>query len=60
MAHEDLKGSDIKVEANEVEGVVILRGTVLSEADRARAVEIARTTAGVQKVTDSLRVAPRP
>lgn len=59
VADEALKGSDIKVEANEVEGVVILRGTVPGESARNRALEIAKTTNGVQKVNDALTVGPR-
>jgi len=59
MADEALKGSSIKVEANEVEGVVTLRGTVLGENGRNRALEIAKTTNGVQKVNDKLTVGPR-
>jgi osmotically-inducible protein OsmY len=59
IADEALKGSDIKVESNDQEGVVTLRGTVLSETGRTRALEIAKTTGGVQKVNDALHVGPR-
>jgi hyperosmotically inducible periplasmic protein len=52
-----LRGSDISVDTNQ-DGVVTLTGTVPSEAARARAVEIARTTKGVRKLEDHLRLAP--
>jgi osmotically-inducible protein OsmY len=51
-----LKGSDISVDTNQ-DGVVTLTGTVPSEAARARALEIARTTKGVRKIDDRLRLA---
>jgi hyperosmotically inducible protein len=50
-----LDDSDINVDARE--GVIILRGTVASQAGKARAVEIARTTEGVKRVDDRLTVA---
>lgn len=37
-------------------GVVVLRGTVASEAERRQAVALARNTDGVREVTDQLRV----
>jgi hyperosmotically inducible protein len=49
-----LEGSDIDVETNA--GVVTLRGTVLTEAGRARAVAIAKATDGVKSVNDELKV----
>jgi hyperosmotically inducible protein len=50
-----LKGSDISVDTDH-EGVVVLTGTVPNEAARTRAIEIARTTKGVRRVVDSLRL----
>jgi len=49
-----LKGSDISVATNN--HVVTLKGTVASAAGKARAVEIARTTDGVTKVVDTLKI----
>jgi osmotically-inducible protein OsmY len=49
-----LKGSDIDVDTNN--HVVTLKGTVKSQAARARAVEIARATDGVTKVVDTLTI----
>jgi osmotically-inducible protein OsmY len=50
-----LDKSDINVDTDR-DGVVTLRGTVASEAARARAIEIARRTEGVRKVVDALAV----
>jgi len=52
---EVMKGSDVTVDTSH-DGVVTLSGTVPSEAARNRAVEIARTTKGVAKVVDNLKV----
>lgn len=52
-----LKGSDINVDTND--HVVTLKGTVTSAAGRARAVEIAKTTKGVNRVIDNLTIAPK-
>lgn len=49
-----LKGSDISVETNR--RVVVLTGTVRSQAARQRAVALANDTDGVTKVIDHLRV----
>ncbi len=49
-----LKGSDINVDTNN--HVVTLKGTVKSQAGRARAMEIARTTDGVAKAVDHLSI----
>jgi hyperosmotically inducible protein len=51
-----LKGSDINVDVKS--HVVTLKGTVVSAAGRARAVEIAKTTKGVKNVIDNLTIAP--
>lgn len=51
-----LKGSDINVDTND--HVVTLKGTVASEAGKARAEEIARTTDGVKRVVNQLVVKP--
>jgi hyperosmotically inducible protein len=53
MALDDLvKASDINVDS--LNGVVTLTGRVGSEAERARAVQLARETDGVTRVTDRL------
>jgi hyperosmotically inducible protein len=49
-----LEGSDIDVDTNA--GVVVLKGTVPTEAAKARAVAIAKATDGVKTVTDQLRI----
>lgn len=56
MVDEDLlSGSDIDVDVKD--GVVTLRGTVPSEAGRARALEVARKNDGVKSVVDRLTIA---
>jgi hyperosmotically inducible protein len=50
-----LEGSDIDVDTNA--GVVVLKGTVPTDAAKARAVAIAKATDGVKSVTDQLRIA---
>ena len=52
-----LKGSSINVDSDNQ--VVTLKGTVMSEAGRARAMEIARTTKGVKRVNNNLVIAPK-
>jgi hypothetical protein len=55
MALDDsVKALDINVDT--VNGVVTLTGTVHSEAERTRALQLARETAGVTTVTDRLTV----
>jgi hyperosmotically inducible protein len=51
-----LKGSDINVDTNN--HVVTLKGTVASAAGKARAAEIAKTTKGVNRVINTLTIAP--
>jgi hyperosmotically inducible protein len=51
-----LEGSNIDVDT--VNGVVTLSGTVATEAGRARALSIARSTDGAKSVVDKLRIAP--
>ena len=51
-----LKGSDINVDT--ASNVVTLKGTVKSAAGRDRAVMLARTTDGVHKVIDELKIVP--
>jgi osmotically-inducible protein OsmY len=51
-----LKGSDLSVDTNQ-NGVVTLTGTVPNEVARAKAIEIAKTTKGVHKVIDELKLA---
>jgi hyperosmotically inducible protein len=50
-----LEGSNIDVTTRA--GVVTLAGTVPSEASRARAIALTKSTDGVKSVTDSLRIA---
>jgi hyperosmotically inducible protein len=50
-----LKGSDMTVDTGN-DGVVTLTGTVPNETARAKAIEIARTTRGVRKVVDNLKI----
>ena len=52
-----LKGSDINVDTND--HVVTLKGTVMSTAARARAVEQAKEVEGVHKVVDRLAIGPK-
>lgn len=52
-----LKGSDINVDVDR--HVVTLRGTVPTEAARARALQIAKSTGGVDSVTDRLFIRPK-
>jgi hyperosmotically inducible protein len=52
-----LKDSDISVDTNE--HVVTLKGTVMSAAGRARAVEQAKEVEGVHHVIDQLRIGPK-
>ncbi len=46
----------LSINVDTADGVVTLRGTVHSEAERTRAVQLARETAGVISVTDRLTV----
>ena len=52
-----LKGSSINVDSDNQ--VVTLKGTVMSEAGRQRAMEIAKTTKGVKRVNNNLVIAPK-
>jgi hyperosmotically inducible periplasmic protein len=52
-----LKNSSINVDTND--HIVTLKGTVTSEAGRARAKEIASTTKGVRRVIDNRIIAPK-
>jgi hyperosmotically inducible protein len=54
MGEDALKGSDINVDTDK--HIVTLRGTVKSEAGRARATQIAKSTDGVQRVVDRLTI----
>jgi len=54
VSEDALDGSDINVDTDN--NVVTLHGTVASERGRQRAVEIARSTKGVQRVDDKLSV----
>jgi|SRR5262245_37907997 len=57
MNEDTLKGSDINVDSDNQ--VVTLRGTVMSQAGKARAVAIARGTKGVKRVVDQLTIGPK-
>jgi len=58
FVNEDLlKGSDINVDSDNQ--IVTLRGTVMSQAGRARAVAIAKGTKGVKRVNDRLTIGPK-
>jgi hyperosmotically inducible protein len=52
----EVKASDIDVDTQG--GVVTLKGTVETEAERRQAVALARNTDGVKSVTDQLQVQP--
>jgi osmotically-inducible protein OsmY len=52
-----LKGSDINVDCDQ--HIVRLRGTVPTAAAQARAIQIAKTTDGVQHVIDELTIGPK-
>jgi len=56
LDEEVLSGSNIDVDVKN--GVVTLKGTVPSEAGRARALEVARKNDGVKNVVDHLTIAP--
>lgn len=57
FADDIVKGRRIDVTTNN--GVVSLSGTVESEAERQKALQIARNTEGVRRVEDRLQVAPQ-
>jgi hyperosmotically inducible periplasmic protein len=58
MVNEDtLHDSDVHVETNN--HIVTLSGTVMSQAGRARAVEIAKGTKGVDRVIDKITIGPK-
>jgi hyperosmotically inducible protein len=54
MGEDLLKGSDINVDTKD--NVVTLKGTVKSQAGRARAIELAQNTDGVKRVIDQLTI----
>jgi osmotically-inducible protein OsmY len=56
VGEDALDGSDINVDTSN--HVVTLKGTVTSEAGRARAKALAQQTEGVKDVKDELRIAP--
>jgi osmotically-inducible protein OsmY len=56
MALDDyVKARDIDVDTSD--GLITLTGTLHSEAERERAIELARQTEGVQTIIDALVVA---
>jgi hyperosmotically inducible periplasmic protein len=57
VGEDSLKGSDITVDTND--HVVTLKGTVMSAAGRARAVEQAKEVEGVHRVIDQLTIGPK-
>jgi osmotically-inducible protein OsmY len=56
VGEDALKGSNINVDTNN--HIVTLKGTVATEAGRARAMAIAKATKGVTRVVDALTIAP--
>lgn len=54
LMEKPLEDSDINVDVKR--GVVTLKGTVPTEAGRARAIEVAKTTPGVTSVNDTLKI----
>jgi hyperosmotically inducible protein len=54
MGDDLLKGSDINVDTSS--NVVTLKGTVKTEAGRARAIALAKDTDGVKRVVDELKI----
>ena len=54
----DVKGTDLNV--NTVNGAVTLKGSVESQAQTDRAVQIARASEGVREVNNQLTVKARP
>jgi osmotically-inducible protein OsmY len=54
LGEDALKGAEINVDTKD--RVVTLKGTVKSEAGRARALELAKNTDGVTKVVDQLTI----
>ena len=57
MDEDTLKGSNINVDTDN--HVVTLKGTVTTAAGRDRAVQIAKTTKGVNRVIDQLVITPK-
>lgn len=57
LAEDVLRESEINVDT--MNNVVVLKGTVPTEAARAKAMEIARATDGVKNVVDQLVVVPK-
>ena len=56
--HWDKNLADAQIQASAMGNTVELKGTVRDLDQRRRAVELAETTTGVDKVTDVLEVAP--
>jgi hyperosmotically inducible periplasmic protein len=54
----DPKTKAYKIDVDTRSGVVLLQGTVKSEAERARAAELATGIGGVQSVDNQLKVGP--
>jgi hyperosmotically inducible periplasmic protein len=46
----------LKIDVDTTEGVVTLKGSVSSAAEKKRAVEIAKETEGVKSVKDDLKI----
>jgi len=57
--HWDKALTDVKVEVSATGAALELKGTVRERAQKQRAVELAESTEGVDKVTDSLEVASK-
>jgi hyperosmotically inducible protein len=54
LAEKSLEDSDINVDVKH--GVVTLKGTVPTEAGRARAIEVAKSTPGTKSVNDTMKI----
>jgi len=54
LAEKSLEDSDINVDVKH--GVVTLKGTVPTEAGRARAIEVAKSTPGCKSVNDTMKI----
>ncbi|HWW84466.1 MAG TPA: BON domain-containing protein [Vicinamibacterales bacterium] len=57
IGRDALKDSDIKVETND--HVVTLSGTVMTQAGRDKAIELAKTVDGVRSVVDHMTIGPK-
>jgi hyperosmotically inducible periplasmic protein len=56
----DTQVAATRINVNTVNGVVTMSGTVKSQADEARAIQLARQTNGVKDVKSILQISPTP